>query len=50
MLNEQIKTKPQGTLEIEMNKQMESFSFSPPLNLVDEDCLLIVTSFETTKL
>ena len=49
MLNEQTKTKPQETLEIIMNKQMESFSISPALNLGDEDWLLTVTSFEATN-
>ena len=37
-------------LEFEMNKQMETFSFSPPLNLFEEvKWLLAVTSFETTN-
>ena len=49
MLNEQTKTKPQETLEIIMNKQLESFSISPALNLGDEDWLLTVTSFEATN-
>ena len=49
MLNEQTKTKPQETLEIIMNKQMESFSISPALNLGDEGWLLTVTSFEATN-
>ena len=33
-----------------MNKRMESFSFSPPINLVEESkWLLAVTSFEGTN-
>ena len=35
-LIEQTKTKPQETLEIKMNKQMQTFSLSPPINLVEE--------------
>ena len=47
---EQTKTKPQETLEFEMNKQMQSFSFNPPLNLVEEaEWLLGVSSFEATN-
>ena len=49
-LIEQTKTKPQETLEFKMNKQMQSFSFSPPLNLLKEGkCLLAVSSFECTN-
>ena len=45
-----MKTKPQETLEFKMNKQMETFSFSPPLNLVEEGkWLLALTSFEATN-
>ena len=48
-LIEQTKTKPQETLEIKMNKQLE-FSFSPLINLVEEGkCLLGVSAFETTN-
>ena len=32
---ENTKTRPQGTLEFTMNKQMETFSFNPPTNLVE---------------
>ena len=35
-LIEQTKTKPQGTFEFKMNKQMESVSFNPPKILVEE--------------
>ena len=49
-LIEQTKTKPQETLEFKMNKQMQSFSFNPPINLVEEDkWLLAVSSFECTN-
>ena len=49
-LIEQTKTKPQETLEFKMNKQMQTFSFSPPINLVEEDkWLLGVSSFECTN-
>ena len=46
---EQTKTKPQETLEFKMNKQMQTFSFNPPINLIEEDkWLLAVSSFECT--
>ena len=49
-LIEQTKTKPQGTLEFKMNKQVETFSFSPPIKLSEEGkWLLAVTSFEATN-
>ena len=35
-LIEQTKTKPQETLEFKMNKQMQTFSFNPPINLLEE--------------
>ena len=35
-LIEQTKTKPQEILESEMNKQMQIFSFNPPINLIEE--------------
>ena len=45
--NEQTKTKPQETLEFKMNKQVQTFSFSPPINLSEEGkWLLVVSSFE----
>ena len=45
-LNEQTRTKPQETLDFKRNKQMETFSFSPPINLSEEGkWLLVVTSF-----
>ena len=49
-LIEQTKTKPQETLEFKINKQRQTFSFSPPINLIDEDkWLLAVSSFECTN-
>ena len=49
-LIEQTKTKPQETLEFRMNKQMQTFSFNPPINLVEEGkWLLAVSSFECTN-
>ena len=49
-LIEQTKTKPQETLEFKMNKQMQTFSFNPPINLLEEDkWLLAVSSFECTN-
>ena len=49
-LIEQTKTKPQETLEFVMNKQMETFSFNPPINLIEEGkWLLGVTSFGCTN-
>ena len=47
---EQTKTKPQETLEFKMNKQMQTFSFNPPINLLEEGrWLLAVSSFECTN-
>ena len=47
---EQTKTKPQETLDFKMNKQMEIFSFNPPINFVEEcKWLIAVTSFEATN-
>ena len=49
-LIQQTKTKPQETLEFKMDKQMQTFSFNPPINLVEEGkSLLAVSSFECTK-
>ena len=46
---EHTKTKPQETLEFKMNKQMQTFSFNPPINLVEESkWLLAVSSSELT--
>ena len=49
-LIEQTKTKPQETLEFKLNKQTQTFSFTPPINLIEEDkWLLAVNSFESTN-
>ena len=49
-LIEQTKTKPQETLEFKMNKQKQTFSFNPPINLVEEGkWLLGVSSYECTN-
>ena len=49
-LIEQTKTKPQETLEFKMNKQMQTFSFSSPINLVEEGkWFLGVSLFECTN-
>ena len=49
-LIEQTKSRPQETLDLKMNKQMETFSFNPPVNLVEEGKrFLAVTSFEATN-
>ena len=49
-LIEQTRTKPQETLEFKMDKQMQTFSFNPPINLVEEGKLLLaVSSFECTN-
>ena len=48
-LIEQTRTKPQETLEFKMNKQRQTFSFNPPINLIEEDkWLLALSSFECT--
>ena len=47
---EQTKTKPIETLEFKMNKQTQTFSFNPPMNLVEESKWLIAgSSFECTN-
>ena len=49
-LIQQTKTKPQETLEFKINKQMQTCSFNPPINLVEEGkWFLGVTSFECTN-
>ena len=46
-LIERTRTPPQETLEFEMNKQMQTFSFNPPINLFEEGKWLIrVASLE----
>ena len=49
-LIEQTKTKPQETLDFKINKQMQTFSFNPPIKLVEEGkWLLRVSSLECTN-
>ena len=49
-LIEQTKTKPEETLEFKMNKQMQTFSFNPPINLQEGGkWLLAVSSLECTN-
>ena len=49
ILIEQTKTKPQKTLEYKMNKQMQTFSFNPPIISVEEGkWLMAVSSLECT--
>ena len=49
-LIEQTRTRSQETLEFKMNKRMQTFSLSPPINLLEEvKWLLAVYSFECTN-
>ena len=49
-LIQQTRAKPQETLEFKMKKQRQTFSFNPPINLIEEDkWLLAVSSFECTN-
>ena len=49
-MNDQTKTKPQETLEFKMNKQMHTFSFNPPIKLLEEEkWLLAVILLECTN-
>ena len=49
-LIQQTRTKPQETLEFKMNNRKQTFSFSPPKSLFEEDkWLLAVSSFECTN-
>ena len=50
ILIEQTRTKPQETLEFKMKKQMQTFSFNPPLNLIEEGkWLMAVSLFDCTN-
>ena len=47
---ENTRTRPEETLEFKMNKQMQTFSFNPPINLFEQGkWLLAVSSFECTN-
>ena len=49
-LIEQTKTRAQETFEYKMSKQMQTYSFNPPINLLEESKWLIaVSSFECTN-
>ena len=49
-LIQQTKTEPQETLEFKMSRQMQTFSFNPPLKLVEEGkWLLAVTFFDANN-
>ena len=49
-LIENTKTRLQEISELKTNKQMQTFSFNPPIKLVEEGkWLLAVTSFEATN-
>ena len=49
-LIEQTRTKPQETLEFKMNKQTQTFSFNPPINLIEEGkWLMAVSLFDCTN-
>ena len=49
-LIEQTKPKPQETLDFKMNRQMQTFSFNPPTDLLEEGkWLLAVISSEATN-
>ena len=49
-LIEQTKTKPQETLEFKMNKQIQTFSFNPPINLVEEGkWMMAISLFDCTN-
>ena len=49
-LIQQTKTRQQETLEFKKNKQMQTFSFNPPIKLLEEGKWLLGTSsFECTK-
>ena len=44
---EQTKNTPQEKIEYKLNKQLDTFSFSPPINLIEEvNWLFSVTNFE----
>ena len=49
-LNQQTIIKPQETLEFKMNKQTQTFSFNPPIKLVEEGkWLMAVSLFDCIK-
>ena len=44
-LIEQTKTEPQETIEFKTKKQMQTFLFNPPINLIEEGKWLLALSF-----
>ena len=44
ILIQQTKTKPQDTLEFKMDKQMKTYSFRPPINLLEESKWFLAVS------
>ena len=49
-LIDQTKNRPQETPDFRLNKQMETFSFNPPINLADDGkWLLAVMRFEASN-
>ena len=48
-MNEQTKTKIQETLEFKLNKQVQTFSYNPAINLVEEGKWLLKQPFKTTN-
>ena len=48
-LSEQTKCRPKETLEFNVNKQMQTFWFNPPINLAEGKWVLAITSFEATN-
>ena len=44
-LFEQLRTHPQETPELKLNKQVEAFSFSQPINLVEKGKLLLSVTY-----
>ena len=49
-LFQQTRTKPQETLEFKMIKPMQTFSFNPPIHLVEEEMWLMpVSLFDCTN-
>ena len=49
-LVQQTMTSPQETLELKMDTQLKTFSFNPPINLIEEGkWMLAITSFQATN-
>ena len=49
-LIEQTRSRPQEILEFKMNKQMQTFLFNPPINLIEKgEWLMAVSLFDFTN-